>query len=128
MDCYMGLFDRTVGHRREELGLSQGELAERVGVSQQTISRWESGLAIPQPERVLALAEVLDLDEERLLGYAGYIPKPDRSHYWQDFHAMYEGIVNLSDKELILLLDRAWEEHRRRQGFEAPKEPRAPGT
>jgi hypothetical protein len=38
---------------------------------------------------------------------------------------MYEGITNLSDKELILLLDRAWEEHRRRQGFEAPREPPA---
>jgi transcriptional regulator with XRE-family HTH domain len=121
----VGLFDRTVSHRREELGLTQGRLAERMGVSQQTVSRWESGLAIPPPDRLVALAKVLDLDEERLLGYGGYLPTPDRSRYWQDFHVMYEGITNLSDKELILLLDRAWEEHRRRQGFEAPKEPPA---
>jgi transcriptional regulator with XRE-family HTH domain len=120
----MGLFDRTVSVRREEVGLSQKELADRLGVSQQTVSRWESGTAIPQPERLSALAKLLDMEEERLLGYAGYLPKGDRSHYWQAFQTMYERIVQLSDKELILLLDKAWQEHRRRQGFEAPKEPR----
>lgn len=121
----MGLFDRTVSVRRDEVGLSQAELAERIGVSQQTVSRWESGMAIPQPERVVALAKLLNMEEERLLGYAGYLPKSDRSHYWEEFHAMYESIVQLSDKELVLLLDKAWQEHRRRQGFEAPKEPPA---
>jgi transcriptional regulator with XRE-family HTH domain len=120
----MGLFDRTISVRREEVGLSQSELAVRVGVSQQTVSRWESGLVIPQPDRVSALAKILDLEEDRLLGYAGFLAKGDRSRYWTQFQAMYESLVELSDKELLLLLDRAWEEHRRRQGFEAPKEPR----
>jgi transcriptional regulator with XRE-family HTH domain len=119
----MGLFDRTVSVRREEVGLSQTELAARVGVSQQTVSRWEGGTAIPQADRVIALARVLDLEEDRLLGYAGFIPKGDRSQYWGQFRAMYENLVELSDQELILLLDKAWQEHRRRQGFEAPKEP-----
>ncbi len=121
----MGLFDLTLTVRREELGFSQAELAERLGVSQQTVSRWESGAAIPQPERIIALAELLGLEEVRLLGYAGYLPKADRSHYWEEFRTMYEGIVELSDKELVLLLDKAWQEHRRRQGFEAPQEPPA---
>ena len=118
----MGLFDQTVTVRREEAGLSQAELAESIGVSQQTVSRWESGAAIPQPDRIVAVAKLLGLEEERLLGYAGYLPKGDRSRYWEKFHAMYEGIVELSDKELVLLLDKTWQEHRRRQGFEAPKE------
>jgi transcriptional regulator with XRE-family HTH domain len=121
----MGLFDQTVSARRLVLKLSQKDLAARMGISQQTISRWESGDAIPDPERVIALAEVLDLEIESLLVYAGYLPKADRSSYWQQFEAMYEGITQLSDKELILLLDRAWQEHRRRQGFEAPNEPPA---
>ncbi len=121
----MGLFDRTLSVRREEVGLSQAELAQRIGVSQQTVSRWESGTGIPQPKRIAALAKHLDMEEERLLSYAGYLRGGDRSQYWQDFQAIYERIVELSDQELILLLDKAWQEHRRRQGFEAPKEPPA---
>lgn len=35
---------------------------------------------------------------------------------------MYESVVELY-KELDLLLEKTWQEHRRRQGFEAPKEP-----
>jgi transcriptional regulator with XRE-family HTH domain len=120
----VGLFDQAIAVRREELGLSQTELAERLGVSQQTVSRWEAGRAIPEPDRVAGLAKALDYEEERLLGYAGYLPRGDRSDYWQQFQAMYENLINLSDGELLLLLDKAWQEHRRRQGFEAPREPR----
>ncbi|MDQ3660759.1 MAG: helix-turn-helix transcriptional regulator [Actinomycetota bacterium] len=119
----MGLFDQTVTVRRVELDLSQTELAERIGVSQQTVSRWEGGYSIPEPERVIALADVLDLEKESLLVYAGYIPLDDRSHYWHEFQSVYDRIMHLSDKELILLLDKAWQEHRRRQGFVAPQEP-----
>ena len=38
----MGLLGRTVQERREELGIGQAELAKQVGVTQQTISRWEN--------------------------------------------------------------------------------------
>ncbi len=119
----MGLFDQTITVRRLELDLSQTQVAERLSVSQQTVSRWESGFAIPDPERVNAIADVLDLEKESLLVYAGYILLDDRSHHWHEFQSMYDGIMHLSDKELILLLDRAWQEHRRRQGFVAPQEP-----
>lgn len=119
----MGLFDQTITVRRVELKLSQMQLAESLGVSQQTVSRWEGGAAIPEPERVVAIAKALDLEKDRLLVYAGYIPMDDRSQHWHDFQSMYDRIMHLSDKELILLLDRAWQEHRRRQGFVAPQEP-----
>lgn len=119
----MGLFDQTITIRRVELKLSQIQVAESLGVSQQTVSRWEGGFAIPEPERVVAISKVLDLEKDRLLVYAGYIPMDDRSQHWHDFQSMYDRIMHLSDKELILLLDRAWQEHRRRQGFVAPQEP-----
>lgn len=122
-DAYMGLFDQTITVRRVELDLSQTDMAERLGVSQQTVSRWEGGFAIPEPERVVAIADVLNLEKESLLVYAGYIPLDDRSNYWHDFQSIYDRIMHLSDKELVLLLDKAWQEHRRRQGFVAPKEP-----
>ncbi|HEX2149609.1 MAG TPA: helix-turn-helix transcriptional regulator, partial [Actinomycetota bacterium] len=58
----MGLFDRTLRSRREELGLGQSQLAERIGVTQQTISRWESGEIVPPPKRLAKLAQALNID------------------------------------------------------------------
>lgn len=46
--------------RRSELGLSAPELAERLGVTRQTIYRWESGEDIPHPDRQVEVADALD--------------------------------------------------------------------
>lgn len=59
---------------RARLGITQQELADRVGVSQQTISSWERGVTTPGPQRLSALAAVLGAqvlqldDEERAAG------------------------------------------------------------
>ena len=48
--------------RRTELGLTQREVAESVGVSEATISRWESGIIKDmRSNRLAALAKVLQL-------------------------------------------------------------------
>lgn len=60
--------------RTEELGLSQQELADALGVDQGTISRWENGQAIPGPaERfvnVLRSKVKTFTDKDTLLSYA----------------------------------------------------------
>lgn len=48
----------AVRNRREELGLTQAELAERAGLKQPAVARFEAGGTIPMLER---LAEALDL-------------------------------------------------------------------
>jgi len=47
--------------RRAELGLSQTELARRLGVSQPTVARWESGEHVPEIGTLVRLAETLRL-------------------------------------------------------------------
>ncbi|WP_051914544.1 helix-turn-helix transcriptional regulator [Thermorudis peleae] len=47
--------------RRAELGLSQTELARRLGVSQPTVARWESGEHVPEIATLVRLAETLGL-------------------------------------------------------------------
>ncbi len=47
--------------RRAELGLSQTELARRLGVSQPTVARWESGEHVPEIGTLVRLAETLGL-------------------------------------------------------------------
>lgn len=45
---------------REDAGLSQGDLARALGVSQASVSRWESGDQVPRAHRALELVELLD--------------------------------------------------------------------
>lgn len=46
---------------RTRLGISQAQLAERVGVSQQAVSKWEQGVTDPDLASVIVLARVLGM-------------------------------------------------------------------
>ena len=51
-----------VAERRQELGLSQRELAELVGTTQSAIARLERGGRPPRIDTLLRIAEALDCD------------------------------------------------------------------
>jgi transcriptional regulator with XRE-family HTH domain len=114
------LLSEAIRLRREELGLDQSELAERLGVGQQTVSRWETGSGLPRRERLPQLADALDFDPSHLLRLAGYLPQGEEESATVVFHQAYERAAELSEDELVLLLDRLWGELRRRAGFRAP--------
>ena len=46
---------------REALGMTQEDLAEKLEVSRQAVSKWELGASVPSPEKLETLAEVLDI-------------------------------------------------------------------
>ncbi len=52
---------------RRDSGLSQDELAEKLNVSRQSVSKWESGKALPDSDKVLALAELFGVTTDFLL-------------------------------------------------------------
>jgi transcriptional regulator with XRE-family HTH domain len=49
-----------IRRRRRHLGLSQADLARRVGVDQKTISRYERGEIAPEGENLTSLAAALE--------------------------------------------------------------------
>lgn len=61
-------FAETLKKMRKERGLSQEELAERLGTSKQVISRYESGQRIPKISMAYQLAKVLGVSLEELNG------------------------------------------------------------
>lgn len=60
----------SLGERITELrtacGLSQNQLAKAMEVSRQAVSKWETGQSVPDPVKMIHLAEVLDTDIEYL--------------------------------------------------------------
>lgn len=53
---------------RKSKGLSQEELAVKLNVVRQTISKWEQGLSVPDSDMLIALSEALDAPVSTLLG------------------------------------------------------------
>lgn len=54
---------------RKKTGLSQDELAEKIGVSRQTISKWERGEALPDTENLIALAKLYNVTLDDIVNY-----------------------------------------------------------
>ncbi len=53
---------------RKSRGLSQEELAIKLNVVRQTISKWEQGLSVPDSEMLISISEVLETPVSTLLG------------------------------------------------------------
>lgn len=73
----------TLGDRltlaREGTGLSQKELAGRLGVSPKTLGRWESDRAEPRGNRMQMLAGLLNVSVVWLITGEGQDPDPEHS-------------------------------------------------
>lgn len=62
---------------RKSKGLSQEELAAKINVVRQTISKWEKGLSVPDSEMLVTLSEVLETPVSTLLGETVVEPQAD---------------------------------------------------
>ncbi len=62
---------------RKSKGLSQEELAIKLNVVRQTVSKWEHGLSVPDSDMLLSLSEALETPVSVLLGETLAQSKPD---------------------------------------------------
>ncbi|WP_407894275.1 helix-turn-helix domain-containing protein [Lacticaseibacillus sp. N501-2] len=62
------MFEQTLRQTRQQRGMTQQQLAERLFVSRQTVSSWETGRNLPNLETLAGLAELLDVSTDYLLG------------------------------------------------------------
>ena len=62
------MFQDNLKALRKKKGITQEELAARLNVVRQTVSKWEKGLSVPDSELLIKLAEILEVPVSRLLG------------------------------------------------------------
>ena len=62
------MLHENIRFKRKERGFSQEDLAVRLHVVRQTISKWENGMSVPDAEQLAALADVLHTTVGELLG------------------------------------------------------------
>lgn len=67
---------------RKNRGLSQEELAEKMNVTRQAVSRWESGTALPDAQNILQLSTIFGVSADYLLNddYAEAEPRTKNSN------------------------------------------------
>ena len=89
---------------RKSKGLSQEELARRLNVVRQTVSKWEQGLSVPDSEMLIRLARELETPVSVLLGEPVSPQEPEEP-----------GIRELAEKLEQLNAQLAQEKERRRK-------------
>ncbi|EAF5857397.1 helix-turn-helix domain-containing protein [Listeria monocytogenes] len=62
---------------RKSKGLSQEEIAIKLNVVRQTISKWEQGLSVPDSDMLISISEVLETPVSTLLGETVIVSKVD---------------------------------------------------
>ena len=60
-------FNNRLYQLRKQKGLSQEELANRLNVSRQTVSKWEVGDSTPDMEKLIAISDLFDVSLDKLV-------------------------------------------------------------
>ena len=71
------MLNQNITTLRKNKGLSQEELADRLHVVRQTVSKWENGLSVPDADLLVSMAEILETSVSTLLGETVTEEKPD---------------------------------------------------
>lgn len=62
------MLNENIRKYRKDKGISQEELAVRLHVVRQTVSKWEKGLSVPDADVLIRMAEVFEVPVSKLLG------------------------------------------------------------
>lgn len=62
------MFSENLKTLRKARGFSQDQLATRLNIVRQTVSKWEKGLSVPDAEQLVRVADILGVQVHELLG------------------------------------------------------------
>ena len=102
----MAIFAERLKLLRNQRKLTQGRMAEILGVSLRMYCRWEAGEAMPYADTLVKIADALQVTADELLGRDEL--KPEHQIHNAELHRLYQQVDQLTDEDqqaLIILLD-----------------------
>ena len=72
----------TLLRRRE--GMSQEQLADRLGITRQSVSKWESGASVPELAKLIAIADLFGVSLDYLVRDREDCAKGQENSVWQE--------------------------------------------
>ena len=86
------MLSENIKNLRKNKGLTQEELASKLNVVRQTVSKWEKGLSVPDAELLKKLAEILETDVSTLLG-SSIMPDKENNKIAEQLSRINEQLV-----------------------------------
>jgi transcriptional regulator with XRE-family HTH domain len=101
-----GMVGRAISKQRIRCGLTQEEVAERLGVGNEAVSRIERGIVTPNIDRLFEFAAIFDCEVAELLTEASHRPDDQASRISKlltplalsDRHLVVELVERLSER------------------------------
>lgn len=96
--------NEVIFKRRKELKMTQKDLADKLNVTDKTVSRWENGTTLPDVEMLKTIAEVLELD---IMEFYKDVDTKEINHsekYDLSIISKYKTIMIINVVSLIVLL------------------------
>ena len=92
---------KSIAKARKAAGFSQVELAEKLGVPQQHVSKWETISAGISTENLVKICDILSISSDELLGLKEMVAIPEAGKVRRTF----EAVAQLPKKQQDKILD-----------------------
>lgn len=96
-------FSETLYTLRKKHALTQEQLAERLDVSRQSVSKWEAGQAMPEPDKIVALSDLFGVTTDTLLKPSGE-PAPLPGKSFPDSHRDISGCHTKRRRQVLIFV------------------------
>ena len=87
---------------RKDNSMTQEDLAEKLNVSRQTISKWETSVTIPDADNIVAISKLFNITTDELLDYRVETVQK-KKHFIMDMAVLLFGIIGFIVFAILLM-------------------------
>lgn len=95
------MINDNIKYFRKTKGISQEEMAVKLNVVRQTVSKWENGLSVPDADILIHMADLLDVSVSQLLGVE--VDNTDNENLSEELAKLNQQLAKKNQKEKLLL-------------------------